>query len=252
MSLGFSAERAGDTDPLALTARELVGEAVSVLGAQAHCAEELPDTPLTFAAPVEAMNAERLGDDLANGHPRVQRRVRVLEDDLDVTSYGPHLSALVCGDVRPVENDPPGSRLDQLDERASKGRLPAAGLAHDPERLAALDGEVDAVDGAHLANRVLEDPRLDRKVLDEPFDAQERVARGCEAGVASVTTWVSVTRAPRRLRRRDARRAHRRSGRRSGALRPRRISAAPECPSCTLRAPVSARSAGGRRSLAVD
>ena len=52
----------------------------------------------------------------------------------------------------------------------------------DAERLAALDGEVDAVDGAHLANRVLEDPRLDRKVLDEPFDAQERVARAVGGG----------------------------------------------------------------------
>jgi hypothetical protein len=61
------------------------------------------------------------------------------------------------GDVLAFEDDPTGGRLDELHDRATERRLAAAGLADDTERLAALDGEVDAVDCADLTDRVLED-----------------------------------------------------------------------------------------------
>jgi hypothetical protein len=38
------------------------------------------------------------------------------------------------------------------------------------------NGEIDAVDRPDLADRVLEDARLDREVLHEPLDTKERVA----------------------------------------------------------------------------
>jgi hypothetical protein len=116
------------------------------------------------------VDPERLGDDLAHGHPRVQRGVRILEDDLDLAPDRPHLTPLEARDVAAVEEDRAGRRLEQLDDRAPERRLAAARLADDAERLALADGKVDPVDCADGADGVLEDARLDRKVLDEPLD----------------------------------------------------------------------------------
>ncbi len=89
--LGVQRERAGDADPLSLAAGELVREAVRVLRAEADRPQQALDAQPTLLAAVEAVDAERLGDDLAHRHPRVERRVGVLEDDLDVAPDGPHL-----------------------------------------------------------------------------------------------------------------------------------------------------------------
>ena len=85
-------QRAGDADPLPLAAGELVREAVAVLGAEPDRAQQLRD-PLLPVGPVDAVDPQRLGDDLAHGHARVQRRVRVLEDDLDLAAHRPHVAA---------------------------------------------------------------------------------------------------------------------------------------------------------------
>ena len=77
-------ECARDADSLSLPARELVGKAVSVLGTQADGPKKLLHPPSALGATVELVDPQRLGDDLAHRHPRVQRRVRILEDDLDI------------------------------------------------------------------------------------------------------------------------------------------------------------------------
>ena len=147
-----------------------------MLRAQPDGAQELLDPAPTLVAAVQAVDAQRLGDDLAHRHPRVQRRVRILEDDLDVSPDGPHLPALEAGDVLALEHDLAGGRLEQLDDGPSEGRLAATRLSDDAERLAGLHRQVDAVHRLHLPDRVLEEARLDREVLDEPFDPEERVA----------------------------------------------------------------------------
>src|SRR5438309_68852 len=92
--------RAGDValehDPLAPPARELVREAVPVLGAQPHRPEQLGDALLAVPAPVEPVDPEGLADDVTHRHARVQRRVRVLEDDLHLAPDLAHLSARVA------------------------------------------------------------------------------------------------------------------------------------------------------------
>src|SRR5262249_61906921 len=125
-------ERARDPDPLPLTARELVREAVAVLRAQTDRAQELLDAAAALGALVEPVDAKRLGDDLPDRHPWVQGRVGILEDDLDVASDRPHLPAVEPGDVLPLEEDLPARRLEELDDRAAERRLAAARLADDP------------------------------------------------------------------------------------------------------------------------
>ena len=74
-------ERARDADPLPLAAGELVRIALGVLRRQADQAEQLGDA---IAAPAgrETVQRQRLADGLRDRHARIERRVRVLEDDL--------------------------------------------------------------------------------------------------------------------------------------------------------------------------
>ena len=168
-------QRARDADPLPLAAGELVRKPVGVLRAEPDGPQQLLDAQASVLAAVQAVDAQRLGDDLAHGHPRVQRGVGVLEDDLDLAADGTHLLAAVVRDVLAVEDDPTRGRLEQLHDRAAERRLAATRLPDDSERLAPKNREIDAVHRLHLADGVLEEAGLDREVLDEPFDAKKLV-----------------------------------------------------------------------------
>ena len=175
-------QRAGNADALPLAARELVREAVRMLRAQADRSQQALHLAATLLAAVEAVDTERLGDDLANRHPGVQRRIRVLEDDLDVARTGRICFRLNARDVRALEDDLAFRRLRELDDRAAERRLAAARLADDAERLTPQDAEVHPVHRAHLADRVLEDAGLDREPLDEVLDAEDLVRIGLRCG----------------------------------------------------------------------
>src|SRR5215211_6900732 len=96
--------------------------------------------------------------------PRVQRRVRVLEDHLHPASERPELLLVELRDVLAVEDDPPGRRRVQPQDRAADGGLAAAGLADEPERLAAVDGQRDTVDSLDVSDVPVEhEAALDRK-----------------------------------------------------------------------------------------
>src|SRR5205085_8596025 len=125
-------------DALALAARELVRVALHRLGPQAHLAEERRDpVPALAAALGDAVVLQGLGHDLADAEPRVERRVRILEDDLQLAPNGPHLGARQAFDRPVLEPDRAGSRLDQLQNRLAGRRLAAARLADEAERLPA-------------------------------------------------------------------------------------------------------------------
>src|SRR5207302_787898 len=75
-------ERARDADALALAAGELVRIARRDLGAQADDVEQFGDALFARGGVAEAVDDERLVEDVADGHARIERRVRILEDDL--------------------------------------------------------------------------------------------------------------------------------------------------------------------------
>ena len=170
-------ERARDADPLPLAARELVREAIEVLGVEADDLEELLDAPLALGGRPDAVELERLADDEPDPLARVERRVRVLEDHHHVPPQRPHLASRQPGDVAALVDDAAGGRLEQLEEAADERRLPAARLADDPERLALAQRERDAVDRLHGRDLLLEDdPAGDREVLLQVLDDEELVA----------------------------------------------------------------------------
>ena len=84
--LGLGDQRPGDADALRLPARELVRIAVDHLGQQPDRLHHLDAPALRRSSALELghQRAQRIGDDLAHRHARIERGQRVLEDDLQV------------------------------------------------------------------------------------------------------------------------------------------------------------------------
>ena len=85
--VGLQRQCPGDADALALAARELMGEQVPLVGTQPHQREQLRDPFLAFRGAALLLHVERTPDDVAGRLAGVERRVRVLKDDLHPAAY---------------------------------------------------------------------------------------------------------------------------------------------------------------------
>ena len=92
---------AGERDALALAARELVREAVGHGCLEPDVLEHLAHPRPAVAGDVE--RPQRLADDASDAHPRVERRVRVLEHDAGLATQ-----PVQCAGAR--RRHPPGAR----------------------------------------------------------------------------------------------------------------------------------------------
>ena len=155
-------DRARDADALALPAGEFVRVAPRVLRRKADQTQEFRH-PLAFPALGQTMQCKGFGEHVADGHSRVERAVRVLENHLHLTAQRAHLALREAEQVAPVEPDLPRSRLDQAQREASGGRLAAARFADQRQSFPGVELEADVVD---RANRL--------EVLDQVFCAQQR------------------------------------------------------------------------------
>ncbi len=170
MHLRPQRQGARDADPLPLPAGELVRVAVDVLGLEPDEVQQLLHRPRAVAARHHlGMDVERLADDVADGHPRVQRRVRVLHDHLHPPPEPPQLAAADLEDVPAVQIGPSRGRRLLAHEQPGERGLAAAGLADQPERLAAAQVEAHPVDRLHrpTARRANSDAAGEREVLDQ-------------------------------------------------------------------------------------
>ena len=105
--------------------------APAVVGTEADFLEQLRDAAAPLAAVHSAVDDQRLGDDRADGHARVQRRVRVLKDDLHVPPHPPHVAGVKLQDVGAFELDASRGRVDEPEDAAPDGGLARARLAHE-------------------------------------------------------------------------------------------------------------------------
>ena len=131
-------ERAGDRDPLALPAGELVGVAAQHVPAHARPARagsRPASSRCTDRAPL--VDLERLADRLGDRLARIERRVRVLEDDLHVAA-GVAQRRAVPSAVTSAPSSRTAPAVGSTRRRTQPGhrRLARSGLAHQPERLA--------------------------------------------------------------------------------------------------------------------
>ena len=91
-SSGPSGQRPGDADPLPLPAGQLVRVAVAVVLAAAAPRRAVRRPARRSGSPFRLLVQEqRFADRLADRHPRIQRRRRVLEDDADLAAHRPQL-----------------------------------------------------------------------------------------------------------------------------------------------------------------
>jgi hypothetical protein len=171
--LGVERDAAGDADALALAARELVRVPVDVLGVEPHEVEELLDARAAPALGHDVLvDLERLADDVTDRHPRVERGVRVLEDDLDVATHPAHLLARRPAPVGTLEDHLAGRRLLEPHEQPAERGLAATRLADDAEGLALVQVEAHPVDGPDLPGDPAQDTPSDRVVLDQVLGAE--------------------------------------------------------------------------------
>ena len=108
-------------------------------------------------------NIERLADDRADCHPRVQRGIGILEDHLKATAQLMQSRPRHLGQVLALKEHLPRARSMELQHSAPQGRLATQRLAHDPQHLTSLKAEGHVVDsgdqpfvGAELQRQVFD------------------------------------------------------------------------------------------------
>jgi hypothetical protein len=139
--------------------------------------------PTTSSSCSALRRRERFGDDVPDGHARIQRCVGILEDDLQLAACLPHLPPVRFRQVLALEDDRAFGRLQQLQDAVAGRRLTRAGLADEPERLAGMHIERDVVDRLDVVDRpVDEDTLLDREVLLEVLDDEQGLLAGRRRG----------------------------------------------------------------------
>jgi len=129
-------ERAGDAEPLALAAGEFVRILDHLVGAQADLVEQRRDALVYFGAACALEIADRLADDVLGAHPRIERRIRILEHCLQLAPYRPHCGRVELIDPLPAPFDRAAGRIDQFQHRAAGRRFAAAAFADETQRLA--------------------------------------------------------------------------------------------------------------------
>lgn len=115
-----------------------------MLGLQADQFQQFAD--FAFALFLRhASDLQRQLDVLPNGLGRHQ--VEVLEDHADPSAQGHQAVFIELADVDLIDQHPPRRRLLQAIDRADQRRLARAAAADDAEYLAALDRQIDALQG---------------------------------------------------------------------------------------------------------
>src|SRR5262249_49991828 len=203
-------QRHRDHHALAHTARKLVRVFLHApLGIRnVHDLQHLDGLVPGVAAAQPLVQPDRLGDLLADREDRVQRGHRLLEDHRDLFAADlAHLRGREVQEVAPVVydlalHDPSGRLRDEPHDTERGDRLARARLAHDAERLALVDEQIDAVDGADDA-LVGEEMRLESLDFEEPFGhgasrstyqrlvSSRNASSAREISSASTSLWVT-------------------------------------------------------------
>ena len=91
--LGIGRERPRDADPLALAAREVGWISLDRASRQTHLVEELLHAPGDLVPGDEVVDRQDLAEGGPDRQPGIERRVRILEHDLDAAPRAPELAA---------------------------------------------------------------------------------------------------------------------------------------------------------------
>ena len=147
---GLEGERAGDADPLPLPAAQLVRISLRMRRVHPHFGQQSLDSPAACRRlGRETVDVERFADNSGDGHARVQRTVRILENHLKIPPARPKSRSGQPRNVFPSEQDLARGGLDQPDDRPAQGGLAAAAFADETNGFAWRNGQADIVHGPH-------------------------------------------------------------------------------------------------------
>ena len=120
-----------------------------------------------FLGFADLLDNERLADAFKDAFAPVQRRIRILKDDLHLTAQFAQFLLIELSDIRSIQQHFTGSWLMQAEDRAADGGFSAAGFTHEAKRFAFGDAE------AHIVHR-MQQAGLGIKILLKVFDFQQR------------------------------------------------------------------------------
>ena len=131
--------------------------------------------PLTRAD--ESMRDRCLPDDIDHAHPRIERRVRILEDHLQLELLASRGGGCELAERLPMPVPFAARKRQQSRGKTAQRRFAATRFAHQPDDLARIHGDVDIVDRAHdLLADVGAEPVADFRGEIERFDEALRRA----------------------------------------------------------------------------
>ena len=171
--LGLDRERAGDGNALALAAGKFVRVAARKTRLEADQLQQFLDPRAVPRPRHQVMQLERLAQDLADGHPRIERGVGILKDDLRLAAEAAELLGIHRQQIAAFEADAAGVGLDQPQHQPAHRRLAAAGLADQRQRLAGLDNKTHAVDGVDMGGRPPEYRALRHETPGQILDLEQ-------------------------------------------------------------------------------
>ncbi len=102
-----------------------MGVELDGVGRQAHFPQQCRHLFALLRRSADALHQERFPDDRPHPHPGVERRVRVLEHELQVTVPAAQVGPLQLGEVGPVHQHIAGGGRFEADDQAAERRLPA-------------------------------------------------------------------------------------------------------------------------------
>ena len=175
ISRGSLASARAMQNALALPPGQLVRITAAVLRRQAHLMEQFLHPRLDRGTVRQPMGDDRLGDGKADGEPGVERGERILEHVLDAAVQELCRTGRQPCDIVAFETDAAGDGLLEPDDAAARGGFPAAGLAHQPKRLARLDGEAHALDGMDARESAAKQAARDVEAGNEILNLQHRL-----------------------------------------------------------------------------
>ncbi len=106
------------------------------------------------------MHFQRLTDDVAHRHTRVERSVGVLEDHLHLPPHTPQPLTLQSSKFFILEEDATIGRPIKLKNRPARGRFTTARLTHQPHCFTLFDGETNVVHCLNIPYVPLDDDPL--------------------------------------------------------------------------------------------
>lgn len=122
------------------------------------------------------MDDQRLFQELADRHARVERSEWVLKHDLHAPAERTKRLAAQVMDVGAFETDRAGRRLDQPHYEARGGGFAASGLTYQSQGLTTVQRKRDAIDRANRSGGPAEqNAGPDREMTGEIFDGEDLV-----------------------------------------------------------------------------